>query len=186
LAVSADDKLDQAMADRAEAMIEKLGSEAISIISNPDLTDTGKEKKFGKLLHRYFDMKTIGRFALGRHWRSATPEQQKDYLDLFQSSVVKIYTQRFSDYDDEVFKVMGGFPKSKRDSVVNSQIVFQSDREPINIEWRVRKRDKGYKVIDVAVEGVSMSITQRSDFDSVIKRGGGKVDSLIEHLRNQQ
>ena len=69
--------------------------------------------------------------------------------------------------------------------MVTSQVI-QKDGPPVNLQWRVRKKDGGLRVVDVVVEGVSMSVTQRSDFASVIQSGGGKLDALIAHLRDRK
>ena len=58
-------------------------------------------------------------------------------------------------------------------------ITSQGQGQPIRVDWRVRRG----KVIDVIVEGVSMSVTQRSEFASIIQRNGGKVSALINHLK---
>jgi len=53
----------------------------------------------------------------------------------------------------------------------------------VKVDWRVRNSNGTLQIIDVVIEGVSMSLTQRSDFSSVIQRGGGNVEALLEHLR---
>ncbi|MEC7028100.1 MAG: ABC transporter substrate-binding protein, partial [Pseudomonadota bacterium] len=72
----------------------------------------------------------------------------------------------------------------EKDTIVTSFIIPDQGSE-IQIDWRVRYKDGKYKVIDIIVEGVSMSVTQRSDFSSVIQRGGGNVQVLIDHLREK-
>ena len=65
---------------------------------------------------------------------------------------------------------------------MNSSIIPNGGSK-IKVDWRVREKNGQMKVIDVVIEGVSMALTQRSDFSSVIQRGGGKIDVLLEHLR---
>src|SRR5262249_26267570 len=126
----------------------------------------------------------IARFVLGRYWNLATPEQQRDYQRLFADMIVKVYSGRFSMYSGETLKVTGSRQESGSDSIVSSQILRPSG-PPVSVDWRVRDRNGDYKIIDVAVEGVSMGVTQRDEFSSVIQRGGGTVDALIKELRRR-
>ena len=98
--------------------------------------------------------------------------------------VVNVYAQRFQDYSGQGFQVLDSRFDGEKDTLVLSKIVPESGPE-ISVDWRVRYKKSGYKVIDVIVEGVSMSVSHRSDFSAVIQRGGGRVDSLIKHLEKQ-
>lgn len=130
-------------------------------------------------------MNTIGRFSLGRYWRVATAEEQKRYLELFRDMVVDVYSSRFSEYKGEKVEVRSSRAEGKTDVLVTSFIVPDGGGPEIQVDWRVRHKNNRYKVIDVIVEGVSMGVTQRSDFASVIQRGGGKVEVLLAHLEQQ-
>lgn len=91
--------------EKASAFVSKMGDDAISFLSDASLSQAQKEKEFNKLLNRNFDMQTIGRFALGKNWKTATPAQQKEYLKLFEDMVVRVYSSRFNDYKGEAFKI---------------------------------------------------------------------------------
>lgn len=167
----------------AQDFITKLADTGIGFLQNKNLSQEKREKEFRNLLQENFDMKTIGRFALGRYWKSSSKQQQQEYLDLFENMIVDVYARRFSEYDGQQLKVNSARPEGKSDVLVSSSILQESGPE-ISVDWRVRKKKNGkLKVIDIMVEGVSMSLTQRSDFASVIQRGGGKVDVLLAHLR---
>ena len=166
----------------AETFIDKLGKSATGFLAADTLTDSQKSSKFRQLLRSSFDMQTIARFSLGRYWRVATDSEQKEYLKLFENMVVDVYTQRFSEYDGQALEVRGSRYDGKRDVIVKSFIVDEAGSE-FRVDWRVRHKSGRYKVVDVIIEGVSMSVTQRSDFSSVIQRGGGEVKVLLAHLR---
>jgi phospholipid transport system substrate-binding protein len=166
----------------AEAFISKLGDNAISFLSNSSLSQAQKEREFRTLLTRNFDMATIGRFALGKNWRSATPAQQKEYLRLFENMVVNVYAGRFNDYQGQSFDVVSSRSSGKKDVLVTSYIIPKSGSK-VQVDWRVRNKNGQNKIIDVIIEGVSMSLTQRSDFSSVIQRGGGDFNVLLAHLQ---
>ncbi len=170
-------------AAEAQKFIEKLGDDAISFLSNSNLSSSTKEKEFRRIMNTNFDMKTIGRFALGKNWRQATPAQQREYQKLFNDMVVRVYSHRLDEYKGQKFKVGKVREAGKKDLLVSSHIL-PSNGSKVKVDWRVRHKNGRYKIIDVLIEGVSMSLTQRSDFSSVIQRGGGKVEVLLDHLRN--
>lgn len=176
----------QSVATRSaeEGFIVDMGDRAIGFLGDQKLSESAKKTAFRKLLNDSFDMDTIARFSLGTYWRSASSPQQKEYMKLFNDMIVKVYSKRFADYKGQSFEVQSSRVESAKDSVVTSFIV-PTDGPKVKVDWRVRKKDKGYKVVDVVVEGVSMAQTQRADFASVIQRGGGDVSVLINHLKAQ-
>lgn len=168
----------------AEKLIISLGDKAIAFLNNKALTDAQRTQEFTTLLRTHFDLKTLGRFALGRYWRASTKEQRSEYQSLFEQMVVDVYSGRFKEYSGQKFIVNGSRQDSAKDTLVNS-VIIPKDGKEIKVDWRVRrKKDGSFKVIDVIVAGVSMSVTQRSDFSAVIQRGGGNVDALISHLKD--
>jgi phospholipid transport system substrate-binding protein len=154
------------------------------VLADPQRTNAKIRQEFVRLLREDFDLDTIGRFVLGRYWNSASQPQRDEYQKLFSEMIVNVYTQRFSQYAGEKFKVTGQRAEGDRDTMVTSQIV-RPDGPPVNVQWRVRPRDAGLKIIDVLVEGVSMSITQRDDFASVIESNGGRFQALLDALRRR-
>lgn len=173
---------DDAVENGAQKFVDSVAQRGIGFLGNQNLSDSQRQREFKKLLEDSFDMKTIGRFALGRHWRSASDAQKKEYLALFKKMVVEVYSDRFKEYNGQELKVVSARAEGKADAIVTSKII--PDEGPdIQIDWRVRFKNGRYKVVDIVVEGVSMALTQRSDFSSVIQRGGGDVGVLLDHLR---
>ncbi|MDH5722592.1 MAG: ABC transporter substrate-binding protein [Alphaproteobacteria bacterium] len=166
----------------AKKFIDTLAQDGIGFLSDDSLSEDQRKEKFREFLLRNFDMNAIGRFALGRYWKTSSPQEQKEYLNLFEDMIVDIYSKRFSDYNGEAIIIESSRPEGKSDTIVTSSIVPASGQK-IRVDWRIRYKKDQYKVIDVMVEGVSMALTQRSDFASVIQRGGGKVEVLLAHLR---
>lgn len=168
----------------AQSFIEGIAQRGIGFLSDETLSDAQRAQEFRKLLRESFDMKTIGRFALGRYWKTSTEKERKEYLKLFEDMIVTVYSRRFSDYDGHKLEVTGAMPTGKSDAIVSSHIVPESGPK-VAVEWRVRYKNGQYKVVDIIVEKVSMSLTQRSDFASVIQRGGGQIEVLLAHLRQE-
>ena len=171
--------------EQAELFITDLGDRTIEILEQPDLTVEEATSRFREVFSSNFDIPTIGRFVLGRYWRTATPTQRDEFLELFRELIVETYARRFTEYSGQSFKVLGSRDLSERDAMVSTAIVAPDGGTIATIDWRVRQRDGRQRIIDVVVEQISMGVTQRSDFDAVIQRGGGNIDTLLDALRDQ-
>ena len=169
----------------ATSFINKVSERGLAFLGDKNLSQDQRKKEFRKLLRDSFDLQTIGKFALGRYWRTASPEQRNEYLKLFEDMVIDTYAKRFAEYQGQQIKVGKASPVgSKGDSLVYSSIISAGAPE-VSVEWRVRHEGDKYRVIDVLVEGVSMSVTQRSEFSAIIQRGGGNIESLLQKLRTR-
>jgi len=134
----------------ASAFIQKLGNEAINSFANKGKPKPEALARFKELLNEGFDVPYIGRWVLGRHWNQASPQQQQEYQKLFEQLIVKTYADRFVEYSGETFKITGSRPEGDTDTMVTTQVTRPSG-PPVAVDWRVRKRDGGYKIIDVVV-----------------------------------
>lgn len=171
------------ISEQSQSFIKNIAERGIGFLENHELSEEKRKKEFRIMLEESFDMKTIGRFALGKYWRQATKKQKQEYLKLFENMIVNVYSRRFGDYNGEKFEVTGAQKQESNDDVIVSSQIIPNSGTPISVDWRVRRKNGGFVVIDIMVEGVSMAVTQRSDFAAVIQRGGGKIDVLLEHLR---
>ncbi len=133
-----------------------------------------------------FDYERIGKFVLGRFRRDVKPAEMKTYLDLFKGMVVRVYAARFGEYDDEKFEVYDSRIIDKKvDTAVVSSKLIRRNNSKVLIEWHIYKSKAGtYKIFDVVVEGVSMALTQRSEFAAILQRGG--ISELIDQLKSQK
>lgn len=169
----------------AQSFVRTLADKAISQLTSPTMSQGEREQGFRKLLDEHFDVPAIGRSALGRYWRIATPEEQAEYMSLFEDLIVATYAARFRDYGGENLDILSASkPSGGEDSavLVQSQI-SRNVAKPIRLDWRVSQPSSDPKIVDVVIEGVSMMQTQRSEFTSVIVRNGNKVAGLINELR---
>lgn len=168
--------------EASKVFIDGMAQRAINFLADQSLAHEKKSEKFRALLSDNFDLKTIGRFALGRYWKVASPAQQQEYLSLFEKMVVDVYSNRFKDYQGQDLVVDSAKPEGDKDVLVTSFIVPDSGPK-VQVDWRVRSKDGSHKIVDIIVEGVSMAVTQRSEFASIIQSGGGDIAVLIDHLR---
>ncbi|MDP6574669.1 MAG: ABC transporter substrate-binding protein [Rhodospirillales bacterium] len=168
--------------DEAAKFITALSKETLSVLGARDASLGEREERVRQLLGRSIDLPRIGRFALGKAWPKATPEQRQEYQLLFAEWVLRTYSRRLGGYSGQSFKIIKAGPLGKRDAVVFTKIGRPSG-PPLKAAWRVRGSASGYKILDVIVEGVSMIATQRSEFAALVRRQG--VMGLIDSLRMQ-
>jgi len=166
--------------DGAAQFINWLAEQAIKVLQSPNGNLSAREAALRNLLVQSFDLEFIGRFAVGRHWRKMNAEQRAEYIRLFSIYVLNTYASRFGGYSGEKFTVVDARPAGKKDAVVHS-VIKRPSGPPIKADWRVRARGNQYRIIDISVEGISMAVTQRSEFSAVIKTNG--VDGLVSALR---
>jgi len=173
----------RAAAADPDEFIRSMGQEAIDSLTGTKLSTEQRQAGFRKILHQAFDMRTIARFTLGRYWRKASKPEREEYVKLFETFIVQAYAARFEGYTGESFKVGKVHVINERDKLVVSSII-RPKGPPISINWRVRGNNT-LRIVDVVVEGISMGITQRDEFASVIRNSGGKVAGLLTALRKK-
>jgi phospholipid transport system substrate-binding protein len=163
------------------AFINELGVQAIQVLG-PSASPPARVQRFRELFGAYFDLPRIARFVLGRYWRAATPEQQQQFLGLLKEYLSQAYAGRLAQYAGEKFAAINAQTQGE-ETVVFSEIT-RNDGGKIRVEWHL-VNDGGWKITDAYVAGVSMAVTQRDEFGSVIQQGGGQVQYLLDKLRQK-
>ena len=140
--------------------------------------------RFRELFQADFDGPGIARFVLGRYWRSASQEEQQEFLRLFEDYVVFVYGTRFSSLNGETLKIRGSRAEESG-VIVSTDMINPGGEAPVKIDWRLVTDNGVFKINDVVIEGISMMVTQRSEFASVIQRHGGQVSGLLSMMREK-
>ncbi len=172
----------EAGAQDARTFISTLGSQAIQVLG-PKVPPAQRVARFRELFNQDFDVPGMGRFVLGRYWRTATPQEQQEFLTLFQEYIVRAYSQRLGEYGGEPFRVTTSRPNGE-ETVVTSE-VQRANGARIEIDWYVVNQGGKFRITDVYVGGISMKVTQRDEFAAVIQRNGGQVAALLAQLRQK-
>ena len=168
----------------ARNFVQKLGERAINELTPEDISDADRVKRMRALLADDFDMPTIAKFVLGIYWRRATEAERSEFLELYQTVVAHSYSRLFKDYASEIFLVNKERPAPGGGVIVYGRSPRLSD-EPILVEMLIKKAGNGFKTMDIKVAGVSMPLTHRKEYSSVIRRRNGKVSGLLGALRKK-
>lgn len=169
----------------ASSFLDSVRERAIAGLTDTTRSSEEREALFRTLLNETFDIQRIGRFVVGRYWRKAEAADQEAFLQTFEDAIVQRFLPLFSQYKGEQLIIGEAAPDTKNPkyTVVTSTYVDSQGRE-VKADWRLLERDGDYKVFDVVVEGVSMAITLRSEYSSVIKQQGG-LPGLVVLLRDK-
>ncbi len=169
---------------QAEAFMSEIGEKVITLLTDKSISDQERADQFREILEAKFNVKAIGKFVLGRYWKQASKEEKERFLGLFTDTTVASYATRFKDYTSEKFEITGSRHESDGGVTVLSRIV-RTNGQPIPIDWKIFEKNGKFRIYDVILEGISMGITQRSEYASVIQRGGGKLQSLNKALEQK-
>jgi len=133
------------------------------------------------------DLSLLGRLVLGRYWRQANSRQRTEYLRLFRHYIFQTFVQRLRQYVgsdlgyvSDRFQVIASRRVGERDVLVQSRVAPPTG-QPVRVDWRLREGPEEPVIIDLIVEGISLLVTQRSEFAAVLERGG--IDGLLSELR---
>jgi phospholipid transport system substrate-binding protein len=163
--------------------VRELGNRALGVIRS-DLTPEQKRTYFRQLLEQDFDIPGIARFVLGPRWRMASAQEREEFMSLFEDYLLVVYGDRFGRYSGERLQVTGS-RVGPEGAIVKSEIVRPQGGPPITVDWRMRVRDGLYRIEDVLIDGVSMSVSQRAEFAAAIERSGGHIAGLLDMMRNR-
>jgi len=166
-----------------DGFIQNLAQKAIPYLTDSGISAEDRQKRFRELLNEGFEMAVVGRLVLGRYWNRATPEQQSEFLRLLEDYIVQLYAARFGEFAGVDLEVKGVQQQDGRDMV--NTLITRPQGPPVRLDWRVEQVDGRMVVTDIVVEGVSMVVTQRSEFASVIRSGGGEIDRLLAMLKDK-
>ena len=158
---------------------------AIKNLTNSSVSSEEKEEKFGELFDNNFDIPSISRFVLGKYWKSASLDQKKEFIKTFRNYIVKTYSTRFNDYSGQNLKLVKFENESNPKLFLVYTVLETPDAPLIKINWRVGKKKDKFVILDIVIEGISLAVTQRSEFVSVIEQNNGKIDSLISLLKEK-
>lgn len=163
----------------AKQFIDHLGKQVLELAKDSGTSDNQKQQILKDIFFQNVDVDWIGRFVLGRFWRTASESQQQQYLNNYRNFISTNYTSRLRDYTGETYKITGSRDEGDGKYFVSMDIV-RPNGQNVETNYKVKEENGSYKIVDIVVEGVSLITTQRSEFSSAVSRKG--LDFLIEQL----
>jgi phospholipid transport system substrate-binding protein len=158
--------------------VRSLGDEVVAILKSQHQKQ--RKQKFHQIFLTAFDVDAMAQFAAGNYWRRADDRQKQEYVKLFADYVATLYANKFADYAGQSFKIVS--ERVSGDNVAVEGVIVQGQQAPLRFDFRLRRTEAGFKIADVYVEGMSLLITKRDEFMTVLSREG--MDGLLQRLRN--
>jgi phospholipid transport system substrate-binding protein len=169
--------------NRASAFINSTGQELVGAINAKQDVAT-RRQRVAQVLGKAVDVQGVGRFILGRWWRTATPAEQQEYMKLFEETLIRNLSARFGEYEGVRFSLGRSQQRTEDDALVNT-IIERPGNPAFSLDWRVGEVGGQPQIVDVIAEGTSLRLTQRSEYSAVISRNGGKISALLDAMRGQ-
>ena len=169
----------------AEAFVSQNVDRGFAILNNRSLSAGARASQFQSFLEGLTDIDRIARFTLGAARRSASPQDIAAFDSAFRAYAIQVYQSRLGQYSGQTLKITGSNERQPGDYVVSTTLLdptAKGGRQPLRVDFRVLS-DKGRMVvIDVAVEGIWIAITERDQFSAFLGQHNGSVPALAAHL----
>ena len=163
--------------------ISELVNDAISKLSNKDLTQDEKENFIEKISLENVDIEALGLYTLGELRKSSNDEDISKYQEVFEKFFLISLTSRLNDYSSGKFEILGEDKKSANYTIISSKILPADGSPEIKIDWRIYTKNPEKPLIrDLIVEGLSLARTQKEEFASILSSNNEDIKILISKL----
>jgi phospholipid transport system substrate-binding protein len=167
-----------------EQLIQSITDEVMTAVKADTALAAGDREKALRLAEEkilpHVDFEEATRLALSRAWSQASAEQKRNLIEGFRATLLRTYTNAMSTYSGSQPKYLP--PRSKAQGA-EATVRYQFSREgssPLQVAYELRRTAAGWKIYDISVEGISLVLTYRTEFDGIIKREG--IEGLIRRL----
>ncbi|MBQ8672188.1 MAG: ABC transporter substrate-binding protein [Alphaproteobacteria bacterium] len=168
---------------KAENFIKNVTNTGIEELINSNASEQEKQEKFTKLFNEDLDLDFIGKFVLGRYWRTANSKQRKEFIDVYRKLNIQTWSERFNEFKGKHFEFTGTEKSKSADQIfVNTQVPMQ-EGAPASVKWRVKETNGKLRIVDIIIENVSLAQTARSEYTSYIQKSPNGIDGLIKDLK---
>jgi len=170
-----------------DALVKRVSQDTLTTIRSDPLVQAGDQAHIRDLIEvklaPHFDFTRMTALAMGRNWRNATPEQQKQLADGFRALLVRTYSGALNQYRNETIEYKALKMNPDDTEVTVRTQVTKTSGSPVQIDYSMEKTPEGWKAYDVVVAGVSLVTNYRDEFNAQIKSGG--IDGLIKTLNDR-
>lgn len=168
-----------------DEFLRDFGQQAVEQLSDDSVPFEEREAEFKAMLDEGFDLEAISRFIIARQWRGASEEDRQAFISVFKDYLSQRFLPLFEEYSGESFTTNGVRPDNDNEDLSWVRISFQAPNgQPVNTDWRLRRVNGSYKILDVRAEGASLALTLREEYASVMRQEGG-LGGLVTRLEEQ-
>jgi len=172
-----------AAADGPRAVVEEIAGAALDVLGNKSLSVEDKRQRLETIVYAHVDFDTMSRLVLARNWSQLSPAQQADFVKLFKEHLSITYGRSIENYKNERVEISGDREEARGDWTVKTKILRGGGANDILVDYRLRKEDAAWRIIDIVIEHVSLVSNYRSQFQEIVSQGG--PTKLLEMLREK-
>jgi phospholipid transport system substrate-binding protein len=166
----------------ARAVIAETIEEVLAVLRDESRPTEDRIRSLEQIVYGRFDLYVMSRLVLARNWKRFSEEQKKQYVEEFKKYLTNSYGNRIERYDQQEVEIVGEREEPRGDVVVQTKILG-GEFEGASVDYRLRKQESDWRVIDVVIEGISMVSNYRDQFKSIVSSGGPEL--LLEKLREK-
>ena len=165
-----------------EEFVKKFANDAIMILGNEQISVNEKNDQFTDLVMSAIDLNLISQFVLSKSWKTATDDQKERYISAFKTYFINSYANKLDQYSNERI-IVNGSEKAGKYIIVDTNVIKEgTDTLKINLKWRLLNKNGDIKIIDLNIEGISLVIAQREEFQSFLANNNDDLEALIEKI----
>lgn len=158
--------------------------QVLVVLQQEDLnSEDKKEERLTKLVEvigQRFDYEEMGKRTLSREWKNLNPQQQEEFVSLFQRFLTRSYASNVSSYSGEKIEYLK--ERNKGDfAEVQTKVI--SPKSQVPLDYRLLKKNEEWRVYDVVIDGVSLMKNYRGQFSRILKNSS--FDGLLTKLREK-
>lgn len=172
----------EARAVEARQVVQQATDEILAVLRNHELTDSAKRTRIEEIAYANFDFERMAKLALARSYKKLDETQRLEFQQEFRRHLALTYGRSIETYSDEDIEIYNSRTHKNGDETVAGKVVGGKN-DGATLDWRMRRRDETWKVIDVVIEGVSMIANFRAQVQDIVKKKGPAA--LIEQLREK-
>jgi phospholipid transport system substrate-binding protein len=167
----------------AESFVDENIHKGLNILGDKRLSTTQRRDQFEALLLNLVDVRRIAMFTLGQYRRTASADDVEAFVVAFKNYAAAAYQSYFAKYTNQTLKVVGSTERSPTDFIVQTQLIDpSSDQPPAEVDFRVRTDTGKPVLVDVAYQGIWLSLEERDQFVAFLGQNNGNIRTLIAHL----
>jgi phospholipid transport system substrate-binding protein len=166
----------------ARAVVSETVDEVLAVLRDKSKPTEERIRLLEKIVYGRFDLYVMSRLVLARNWKRFSDEQKEQYVEEFKQYLTNSYGNRIERYDQQEVEIVGQREEPRGDVVVKTKI-RGGEFEGALVDYRLRKQDSDWRVIDVVIEGISMVSNYRDQFKSIVSSGGPEL--LLEKLKEK-
>lgn len=169
---------------KPEDLVRKVTEDVLAAVKSDKALQAGDREKALALAEEkvlpHIDFAEATKLAVGKAWSTATPEQQKKLVDGFRAMLVRIYSNAIEAYRGQTMKVQPASTKPGANEVTVRNQYIRPGQPPVAVDYAMHKTPQGWKIYDITVEGMSLVLTYRAEFEQVMRQAG--VEGLLKRL----